>query len=435
MFERFTDRGRRVVVLAQENARSLGDDYIGVQHILLGLIDEGQGVAGQVLGSLGISQSEFRGRFAKIGIHRQDIGLEHIPFDPRAKMALEQSVRESRQLGHAYVGTEHILLGLVSDADGPAAQILAELGADYRDVRGRTLRELGELGEASAAQVRPPTLPEPESPSEASIFARALSMAIGMPEIVRLAAALKKGEIEDYARGRRDLLWTLVTDQRAQLRTVAAELQQLDDGAMPLAEATARHTQPALAQLHDDALRQQETLGRYVTDCYALVQACREAQGRELNIDEARRANQIVVQAGDAMQRCDEWLGQVRLERAQFRSEHSAPKKASRNSRQPSRGFPARLGKGIARKDRDSNARYVQLSTLLRKIREKDSELRIERDRAGLQLSQAARRIVAEDDVYSATAVRLEAATDDLTTALVENALVPDLLVFLGQSS
>src|SRR5437667_391312 len=129
MFQRFTDRARRVVVLAQHEARTLDHDYIGTEHILLGLIDEGQGVATTALTSMGISLEEMRQTVQDtIGRGAQPPESGHIPFTPQAKKVLELSLRESMQLGHEYIGTEHILLALIREGGG-AAQLLAGAGA------------------------------------------------------------------------------------------------------------------------------------------------------------------------------------------------------------------------------------------------------------------------------------------------------------------
>jgi ATP-dependent Clp protease ATP-binding subunit ClpC len=136
MFERFTDRARRVVVLAQEEARQLNHNYIGTEHILLGLIHEGDGIAAQALESLGVRLDAVRDRVKEIiGPGQDDDQSGHIPFTPRAKKVLELSLRESLQLGHDYIGTEHILLGVVREGKGVAAQVLVDLGADLNRVR------------------------------------------------------------------------------------------------------------------------------------------------------------------------------------------------------------------------------------------------------------------------------------------------------------
>ncbi len=142
MFERFTDRARRVVVLAQEEARMLNHNYIGTEHILLGLIREGEGVAAKALESLGISLDAVRQQVEEIIGQGQQAPSGHIPFTPRAKKVLELSLREALQLGHNYIGTEHILLGLIREGDGVAAQVLVKLGADLNRVRQQVIQLL-----------------------------------------------------------------------------------------------------------------------------------------------------------------------------------------------------------------------------------------------------------------------------------------------------
>jgi ATP-dependent Clp protease ATP-binding subunit ClpC len=142
VFERFTDRARRVVVLAQEEARLLNHNYIGTEHILLGLIHEGEGVAAKALESLGISLEAVRAQVEEIIGHGGQAPSGHIPFTPRAKKVLELSLREALQLGHNYIGTEHILLGLIREGEGVAAQVLVKLGADLSRVRQQVIQLL-----------------------------------------------------------------------------------------------------------------------------------------------------------------------------------------------------------------------------------------------------------------------------------------------------
>ena len=142
MFERFTDRARRVVVLAQEEARLLNHNYIGTEHILLGLIHEGEGVAAKALESLGISLEAVREQVEEIIGQGGSSPSGHIPFTPRAKKVLELSLREALQLGHNYIGTEHILLGLIREGEGVAAQVLTKLGADLSRVRQQVIQLL-----------------------------------------------------------------------------------------------------------------------------------------------------------------------------------------------------------------------------------------------------------------------------------------------------
>src|SRR5579863_8245457 len=142
MFERFTDRARRVVVLAQEEARMLNHNYIGTEHILLGLIHEGEGVAAKALESLGISLEAVRQQVEEIIGQGQQAPTGSPPFTPRAKKVLELSLREALQLGHKYIGTEHMLLGLVREGEGVAAQVLISLGADLAKVRQQVIQLL-----------------------------------------------------------------------------------------------------------------------------------------------------------------------------------------------------------------------------------------------------------------------------------------------------
>jgi Clp amino terminal domain, pathogenicity island component/ATPase family associated with various cellular activities (AAA) len=160
MFERFTDRARRVVVLAQEEARMLNHDYIGTEHILVGLIHEGEGVAAKALESLGVSLEAVRQQVEEIIGQGERAPSGHIPFTPRAKKVLELALREALQLGHNYIGTEHILLGLIHEGEGVAAQVLVKLGADLDRVRQQVIQLLhGYQGKEPAAGPPPETAP------------------------------------------------------------------------------------------------------------------------------------------------------------------------------------------------------------------------------------------------------------------------------------
>jgi ATP-dependent Clp protease ATP-binding subunit ClpC len=149
MFERFTDRARRVVVLAQEEARMLKHDYIGTEHILLGLIHEGDGVAAKALGAIGIPPQDVRSHLVEIMGRGQDPPHGHIPFTPRAKKVLELSLREALQLGHNYIGAEHLLLGLIREGEGVGVQVLSRLGADLQQVRQQVEEQTMEGAEAA----------------------------------------------------------------------------------------------------------------------------------------------------------------------------------------------------------------------------------------------------------------------------------------------
>ena len=148
MFERFTDRARRVVVLAQEEARFLNHNYIGTEHILLGLLNEGEGIAAKALESLGIGLSSVREQVVEIIGQGQQAPTGHIPFTPRAKKVLELSLREALQLGHNYIGTEHILLGLIREGEGVAAQVLQKLDAELQKVRQQVIQLLSGSSES-----------------------------------------------------------------------------------------------------------------------------------------------------------------------------------------------------------------------------------------------------------------------------------------------
>jgi ATP-dependent Clp protease ATP-binding subunit ClpC len=139
MFERFTDRARRVVVLAQEEARLLNHNYIGTEHILLGLIHEGEGVAAKALQLLEISLEAVRAEVEETIGPGIQTPTGHIPFTPRAKRVLELALGEARQLGHDYIGTEHLLLALIREGEGVAAQVLTKLGADLDRVRAEVV--------------------------------------------------------------------------------------------------------------------------------------------------------------------------------------------------------------------------------------------------------------------------------------------------------
>jgi ATP-dependent Clp protease ATP-binding subunit ClpC len=160
LFEKFTDKARRVVVLAQEEAKLLNHNYIGTEHILLGLIHEGEGVAAKALEALGINLEQVREQVQDIIGQGQQSPSGHIPFTPRAKKVLELSLREALQLGHSYIGTEHLLLGLIREGEGVAAQVLTKLGADTNKVRQQVIQLLsgyqGKEAVSVGGEVAPP---------------------------------------------------------------------------------------------------------------------------------------------------------------------------------------------------------------------------------------------------------------------------------------
>jgi ATP-dependent Clp protease ATP-binding subunit ClpA len=183
VFERFTDRSRRVVVLAQEEARMLNHNYIGTEHILLGLVHEAEGVAAKALDSMSISLESIRREVQDIIGVGQAAPTGHIPFTPRAKKVLELSLREALQLGHNYIGTEHILLGLVREGEGVAAQVLQKLGADLDRVRQAVIQLLSGYQVGGVTHRIPsedpmptgPLCPSCRSPLEISLGYRALT--------------------------------------------------------------------------------------------------------------------------------------------------------------------------------------------------------------------------------------------------------------------
>ena len=239
MFERFTDRARQTVVVAQEEARRLGHDYIGTEHLLLGLLGEPDGVAAKALNQLGISLEATRARVESIIGRGSGEPTGQIPFTPRAKKVLELSLREALQLGHNYIGTEHVLLGLVREGEGVAAQVLVQQGAGLAQLRKRVLALLsGQEPSTAHASRRTPGaeeamraaeqlaagapmgsqhLLEALARSEDSAAARALA-ALGIdPD--RLAAAIDEIELE----GTTDLTAEAAAVRKAELRLVGDE--------------------------------------------------------------------------------------------------------------------------------------------------------------------------------------------------------------------
>jgi ATP-dependent Clp protease ATP-binding subunit ClpC len=247
MFERFTDRARRVLVLAQEEARMLNHNYIGTEHILLGLIHEGEGVAAKALESLGISLEAVRQQVEEIVGQGQQAPSGHIPFTPRAKKVLELTSREASQLGHHYIGTEHILLGLIREGEGVAAQVLVKLGAGLNRVRQQVIKLLHGYQEG-----------EPESPRARPWERRPLSDVVARVNAIesRLAAIEQRvgsgsgtGELdEQVAQVRRDKETAIDSQDFEQAASLRERERQL------LADKTARQQQweaahPDLASL------------------------------------------------------------------------------------------------------------------------------------------------------------------------------------------
>jgi ATP-dependent Clp protease ATP-binding subunit ClpA len=164
VFERFTERARQSVVLAQDEARALKHNYIGTEHLLLGLLREEDGLAARVLESLDITVEEVRAQVARIVGQGDEVPVGQIPFTPRAKKVLELALREALSLGHNYIGTEHILLGLVRENEGVATRILLEFDADAEKVRDEVLRMLSGPGRRSYVRPIEPASPLPFGP-------------------------------------------------------------------------------------------------------------------------------------------------------------------------------------------------------------------------------------------------------------------------------
>jgi prophage maintenance system killer protein len=231
-FHRFTDRARQVVVLAQEEARALNHNYVGTEHILLGLIHEPEGVAADALESLGISLEGVRQQVEEIIGQGQQAPSGHIPFTPRAKKVLELSLREALPLGHNYIGTEHILLALIREGEGVAAQVLVRLGADLNRVRQQVIQLLAGRQTRPGERMPPPGLGDYDEKIAAARQQK--------------DAALDAGEF----------------DRAATLR--GEEKRLLDDRAGRLAQWSAGVDVAALAEeidrLHQEATRLRELL-------------------------------------------------------------------------------------------------------------------------------------------------------------------------------
>jgi ATP-dependent Clp protease ATP-binding subunit ClpC len=248
MFERFSQRARRVVVLAQEEARMLNHNYIGTEHILLGLIREGEGVAARALESLGISLDAVRQQVEKIIGRGQQAPSGHVPFTPRAKKVLELSLREAKALGHDYIGTEHILLGLIREGSGVAAQVLVKLGADLNRTRQQVVQLLhGYQGEDVTGEGLP--LPD-DAPTQVDSLDRRLAAIerwVGLrPDLDDLDQEIARVRREkEAAIDRQDFeASAALRDQEKQLLAARAgrekEWAQAAAGRMPLAQELRR---------------------------------------------------------------------------------------------------------------------------------------------------------------------------------------------------
>jgi ATP-dependent Clp protease ATP-binding subunit ClpA len=244
VFERFTDRARRVIVLAQEEARLLGHDYVGTEHLLLGLAREGQGVAARVLEVLGVRLEALRSQVKEVIGQGQRAPSGHIPFTPRAKKVLELSLREALELGHDYIGTEHLLLGLIREGEGVAAQVLVNLGADLSRVRQQIIPVLSASaagGKEAGARTRLVRMAVPDDLREAeeqlAQVRQQKQAAIDEQDFDR-AAALRDQERDLVARvAERERAWTAGVD----LDAVVQENQRLHGEVERLRELLRRH--------------------------------------------------------------------------------------------------------------------------------------------------------------------------------------------------
>jgi ATP-dependent Clp protease ATP-binding subunit ClpC len=174
MFERFTERARQAIVLAQEEARALKHTYIGTEHILLGLLSEGEGEAALVLESISVTYEEARDAVLRIAGLGDEGGMKQLPFTPRAKRILELALREALALGHNYIGTEHLLLAIVRENEGVAAKILLDMEATPDKVRNEVIRRSAEKAAEKAAEKKSAFSEDTKADIEASIAAAKL---------------------------------------------------------------------------------------------------------------------------------------------------------------------------------------------------------------------------------------------------------------------
>jgi ATP-dependent Clp protease ATP-binding subunit ClpC len=195
MFERFSDQARRVVVQAQEEARLLSHNYIGTEHLLLGLLRERDGTAAEALGSLGVSLDDARAQTEEIIGRGQHQASGHIPFTPRAKKVLELSLPEARRLGHRTIGTEHILLGMLREGEGVAAQVLVRLGVDLNMARqaviGLAHGSPGVTSEPVVENIRVAARPRPAADFAARLDGIEEQLARLAAEVERLSTVLR----------------------------------------------------------------------------------------------------------------------------------------------------------------------------------------------------------------------------------------------------
>jgi ATP-dependent Clp protease ATP-binding subunit ClpA len=195
MFERFTERARQVVVFAQDEARLLKHNYIGTEHILLGLLREEEGLAARVLEGLDVTVEEVRAQVAHIVGEGDEVMSGQIPFTPRAKKLLELALRESQSLGHNYIGTEHVLLGLVRENEGVAARILLDFDVEADTVRNDVLGMLSGPGRREHPESADPEIEELRAQKEAAIAARDFELAASLRDRERKLIRERRGEL------------------------------------------------------------------------------------------------------------------------------------------------------------------------------------------------------------------------------------------------
>ena len=203
MFERFTERAREVVVLAQDEARGLKHNYIGTEHLLLGLLREEEGLAARVLESLGVTLEGVRNQVRRIVGDGDEVTTGQIPFTPRAKKVLELALREAMSLGHNYIGTEHVLLGIVRENEGVAARILFDFDADAERVRNKVIQMLSGPGGGSPHASREELLDRIRAQKEAAIDAGQLERAAQLRDEERqllTGAAPSRPHVHEYFR-------------------------------------------------------------------------------------------------------------------------------------------------------------------------------------------------------------------------------------------
>jgi hypothetical protein len=432
MFEKFTDRARRAVVLASDEARELGHDYVGPEHILLGIAHEGHGVGAMALTSAGISEDGIRRQIEETADRGEHPLTGHIPFTDRAKKVLEVATRESLRLGHDYIGTEHLLLGIADDGGGLAAHILVSCGANSARIHELVARQVNSMKTRGEGSASPPTPEDLDSADERSLFSYALNLAMGAPEIVRAAAGLQADAIQEHMFRRRGQIWRAVAEQRAYLHTAAADLKAVEGDVMPAAEAAARQDHPDLLALRNEATVHEKQIRERMAQCAALVEEFRTASGQKLTSDQSQHADLLITAAEDTLQQGDAWLKRVRLERQQAGSSGSVAAQQTAGQARVLRTFQARLHQMTAGPGRNANGRYMQGSNLLTRLREQSAAISVESKRAELQLSQFARQNAAQNNAFSASVAEQKAASDALAAAL-RHALIPEILSFVYQ--